>query len=434
MPLPRKAAASLVWARTGAGTARIAARSAGTPRRRRRARWAFGRHCEHGELRSELLALALGTFGFSAAVNDSLEFVVTLLADIFKNRHEKNSSGRARVQIHLKSIVATSQTEVHKSGFRPRRGLRGGHVQTLASFFLRRRMALPAAEPRLIEVEPGARVLCHCHWQADRGNALTALLVHGLEGSSESGYMLGIAEKGLAAGMNVVRMNQRNCGGTEGLSPTLYHSGRSADVAAVAESLIKNDRISRLALVGFSMGGNLVLKLAGEWGGEGPAEFCTVGAVCPAVDLAASADALHVRGNRIYEQYFLVQLRRRLRLKARLFPEEFDPMRLQGVKTLREFDDKITAHYCGFEGASDYYARSAAANVVDRIARPAFILHAANDPFIRILPETREKILANPNITFVETEDGGHCSFIADRDGYDGHWAERQVVDFLRKF
>jgi uncharacterized protein len=295
-------------------------------------------------------------------------------------------------------------------------------------------MVLPPAEDHLVEVEPGVKVLCRCHWQPDRAAALTVVIVHGLEGSSDSGYMLGIAEKGLTAGMNVVRMNQRNCGGTEGLSPTLYHSGRSGDVAAVAKHLIRIDKISRLALVGFSMGGNLVLKLAGEWGKEGPPPFRTVVAVCPALDLAASADALHIGRNRLYEQYFLVQLRRRLREKARLFPGEFDVSRLDGISTLREFDDRITAHYCGFEGASDYYARSAASNVVDRIAVPAFILHAANDPFIRILPETRRKIVSNPHITFLETEDGGHCSFIADRDGYDGHWAERQVVEFLRRF
>jgi predicted alpha/beta-fold hydrolase len=295
-------------------------------------------------------------------------------------------------------------------------------------------MVLPAAEERFIEVEPGVKVLCQCHWQPDRAAALTVVIVHGLEGSSESGYMLGIAEKGLAAGMNVVRMNQRNCGGTEGLSATLYHSGRSADVAAVAENLIRDDKISRLALVGFSMGGNLVLKLAGEWGREGPPEFRTVVAVCPSVDLAASADALHIGPNRLYEQYFLVQLRRRLREKARLFPKEFEVSRLAGIKTLRDFDDKITAFYCGFAGASDYYARAAASNVVDRIAVPAFILHAANDPFIRILPETRAKISANPHIAFLETKDGGHCSFIGERNGYDGHWAERQVVEFLRRF
>jgi uncharacterized protein len=286
----------------------------------------------------------------------------------------------------------------------------------------------------LIEVESGAHVLCHCHWRTDRENALTVIIVHGLEGSSESQYMLGIAAKGMAAGMNVVRMNQRNCGGTDALSPTLYHSGRSKDIAAVAKNLQLQDRISRFALAGFSMGGNLVLKLAGEWGKEGPPQFRAVAAVCPSMNLAASADALHIPANRLYEYYFMWQLRRRLRAKARLFPGVFDTARMRGVTSLRDFDDKVTAHYCGFEGASDYYERSAAANVVDRIAVPTLILHAANDPFIRILPETRRKILSNPHITFVETEDGGHCSFLAQPDGDDGRWAERQVVEFLRAF
>jgi uncharacterized protein len=326
--------------------------------------------------------------------------------------------------------VGTWQTEA----FIPRRGLSGGHVQTLASFFLSRRIPVPPAEERLIEVEPGVKVLCHCHWQPERRNALTILIIHGLEGSSDSQYMLGIAAKGMAAGMNVVRMNQRNCGGTDALSPTLYHSGRSQDLAAVAQYLIDREGLSLLALAGFSMGGNLVLKLAGEWGSKGPRQFCAVAAVCPAVDLGPSADALHLLSNRLYECYFVIQLRRRLREKARLFPGQFDLARLRGVSTLRDFDDKITAFYCGFTGADDYYARAAAAPVLNRIAVPALILHAANDPFIRILPETRRKILANPNITFVETEDGGHCSFLADRDGDDGHWAERQILNFLGSF
>jgi predicted alpha/beta-fold hydrolase len=317
--------------------------------------------------------------------------------------------------------------------FVPRRGLGGGHRQTLGSFFLSRRIKLPASEARFIEVEPGVRVLAHCHWQADRQNALTVIVVHGLEGSSDSTYMQGIAAKGLALGMNVVRMNQRNCGGTEALAPTLYHSGRSQDVAAVAQNLIEQDHISHFALAGYSMGGNLVLKLAGEWGKNGPREFRAVAAVCPAIDLAASADALHLRGNRLYEQYFLWNLSRRLRAKARLFPGAFDTSRLRGIRSLREFDDRITAFYCGFAGADDYYDRSAAAHVIDRIAVPTFILNAANDPFIRILPETRQKILNNPSITFVETDDGGHCSYLADTNGSsDGRWAETQVVEFLR--
>ncbi len=126
--------------------------------------------------------------------------------------------------------------------------------------------------------------MCHCHWQAERRNALTVILVHGLEGSSESQYMLGITERGLACGMNVVRMNQRNCGGTDSFSPTLYHSGRSRDVAAAAQHLVNEEQLSRFALAGFSMGGNLVLKTAGEWGTEGPPQFRAVAAVCPAME------------------------------------------------------------------------------------------------------------------------------------------------------
>jgi len=324
--------------------------------------------------------------------------------------------------------VGSKQSE---SAFIARRGFRGGHRQTLGAFFLQRRIPLPPAEERQIEVEPGVKVLCICHWQPKREDALTVIVLHGLEGSSDSNYMMGIAAKGYALGMNVIRMNQRNCGGMDACSPTLYHSGRSADVAAVAKVLIESDRISRFALVGFSMGGNIVLKCAGEWSREGPPQFRAVAAVCPAMDLAPSADALHERQNLLYELYFIWKLRRRIREKARLFPGAFDLTRLRGVSTLRDFDDRITAYYCGFDGASDYYARAAAANVVDRIAVPTFILHAANDPFIRILPGTRSKIAANPNITFLETQDGGHCSFIAQPDGDDGHWAENRVLEFL---
>jgi uncharacterized protein len=325
------------------------------------------------------------------------------------------------------------QTQTDQTAFKARRLFRGGHLQTLAGFFLFRKTRLPQPEERYVEVAPGVKILCHCHWQEDRRRALTVIVVHGLEGSSESGYVTGVAQKGLSAGMNVVRVNQRNCGGTDHLAPTLYNSSLSGDIAAVARNLV-DDGVSRFALAGFSMGGNLVLKTAGEWGQQVPPEFRAVVAVCPAMDLAASADALHLPGNRIYETYFMWKLRQRFRNKAKLFPGQFDVTRLRGLRTLREFDDKITAYYCGFQGAVDYYARAAASNVVDHISVPGLILHAANDPFIRLLPETRKKIHANPNLTFVEADDGGHCSFIADANGYDGRWAEQQIIEFLRRF
>jgi len=341
--------------------------------------------------------------------------------------------------------VAISQTYEETRPFTARRWLGGGHVQTLASFLIQRSFHVPLPEERLIEVEPGVKVLCHCHWQADRTQALTLIVVHGLEGSSESQYMLGITEKALAAGMNVIRYNQRNCGGTDALAPVLYHSGLSNDVAAVAQEVIARDRVSRLALVGFSMGGNIVLKLAGEWGAQAPPQFRAVAACCPAIDLATSADALHEPANRIYETYFLWALRRRMLQKARLFPGHFDVNRLHGIRSLREFDDKVTAYYCGFKGVADYYDRASAAHTIQQIAVPALVLYAANDPFIRITPETRRKIASNPNITFVETEDGGHCAFVGpplrlpekgngSGSHDDGYWAEHEIVNFLRRF
>lgn len=309
-------------------------------------------------------------------------------------------------------------------------------MQTIASFLLPRRLHLPPPEERLIEVAPGIKVRCWAYWQKEnRASAMTAIVVHGLEGSSDSQYMLGVARNALTSGMNVVLMNQRNCGGMDHCAPTLYNSSLSGDVAAVARSIVEKDEVSQFALIGFSMGGNLVLKCAGEWGRDHPKEFKAVAAVCPAMDLAASADALHEPANRLYEWYFLVQLFRRMRMKARHFPSHFDLSRLRGVTSLRLFDDRVTAPYCGFAGADDYYARAAAANVVDRIAVPTLILHAANDPFIRVQPETLQRIRANPHIAFVETTDGGHCAFLGEPDGngYDGRWAEREVVEFVRR-
>jgi hypothetical protein len=232
--------------------------------------------------------------------------------------------------------------------------------------------------------------------------------------------------------MNVVRMNMRNCGDTEHLGPSLYNSSMSADVGAVVKTLIADERLPAIALVGYSMGGNLVLKLLGEWGAEAPPQVKAGVGVSPAMDLAASADALHQRANRVYEYRFLKSLRKRVHRKARLYPEIYDVNYLRGLRSIRDFDEQITARYCGFAGAQDYYNRAASANVLDRITVPTLVLHAGDDPFIRVLPETRQKLLNNPHITYIETASGGHCAFLAEPDGYDGRWAERQAIRFIQ--
>jgi uncharacterized protein len=319
------------------------------------------------------------------------------------------------------------------NSFEPRRWLSSGHVQTVVGNFLPRpAFQLPfTAETVEVDASDGSRVLCHCHWQAEpvRSARLTAVLVHGLEGSSDSRYIRGIATRAWAAGMNVVRMNMRNCGGSETLTPTLYHSGLSADVGAVVEHFTRIHGLQRVALIGYSMGGNLVLKLAGEWGCRSP--LAAVATVCPAIDLAAGADALHEPANRIYEMHFLRNLMRRFRRKAALFPAIYRTVGIGPVRSIREFDDKIVAPYCGFCNADDYYHRAASARMIDRIAVPTLILCAQDDPFIRLFSETRARLLANPHITFLETRHGGHCAFLGASPGDDIHWAEAAAVRYI---
>jgi uncharacterized protein len=317
--------------------------------------------------------------------------------------------------------------------FVPHPWLANGHLQTIVGNFLPRPAFLLPAVAETVEVDPadGSRVLCHCHWQPEpvRAGRLTAVMLHGLNGSSDSRYIRGIAALAWDAGMNVVRMNMRNCGGSDALTPTLYHSGRSADVGAVVRHFTDRFGLERVALVGYSMGGNLVLKLAGEWGKRAP--LVAVATVCPAIDLAAGADALHERRNRIYERHFLRKLVQHFRRKVEMFPDVYRDSSVGPMRSIREFDQKIIAPYCGFRDADDYYFRAASARVIDRVAVPSLVLLAQDDPFIRFFPETRARILANPRIDFVEPRHGGHCAFLS-RRAVDGvHWAEATVVRYL---
>jgi predicted alpha/beta-fold hydrolase len=328
--------------------------------------------------------------------------------------------------------------------FHPRPWLRNGHLQTIFGNLLPRTSTLPPPLEQLVEVAPAhgsqisSQVLCECHWQPqpERPSRPTAILLHGLEGSSRSQYVIGNANKLWQAGCNVIRMNMRNCGSAQmaHLTPTLYHSGLSADVDRVLRFFLETESLQSVSLIGYSMGGNLVLKLAGELGSSAPPQLRSVIGVSPAVDLAASADALHQGFNRFYERRFLRSLLKRFRRKAAIFPRAFDITRASGIQSLRDFDDRVTALYSGFASGEDYYFRAAAARVLDTIAVPTLILHATDDPFIRFTDEARARIAANPHVRWLETEHGGHCAFLAEPDhatANDGYWAEHTALRFV---
>ncbi len=319
--------------------------------------------------------------------------------------------------------------------FEPLWWCRGGHRMTIVSWARPRRFTrLPRSERRFFAVGKRAFVLADCHWQADRTASPLLVAVHGVEASSSAHYMKGLAEKAWRLGFSVVRLNLRSCGGTEHLSPGLYHSGLTSDMRAVVEELIARDRVPAIALAGYSLGGNIVLKLAGEYGANAPSELIAACAVSPPIDLASAVVMLDQRGNRVYRWNFLWNLKRRIHRKRAVFPDRFSTRGLYRVRSLRRFDDLYTAPDAGFRDALEYYEHASPIQVVARICVPTFILSALDDPFIPAEPFRDARITGNPHINTLLTEHGGHCAFLtepcADHDGY---WAEWKVVEFVRE-
>lgn len=296
----------------------------------------------------------------------------------------------------------------------------------------RRFRRLPPHTGRQFETEPGTCILGHCHWQAEPRRHPTLVMVHGLEGSSDSLYMKGTAEKAWVAGCNVVRLNQRNCGRTEHLTETLYNSGLSCDYRAVLLELAERDGLREIFYCGHSMGGNLVLKMAGEFGDSPPPQLRGVVAVSPALELGACADLLDSPRNTFYRWHFLRNLKSRFRRKVDLFPRRYSINGLARIRTIREFDDVITARNCGYENAVDYYHRASSMRVVARIRVPTLILTAADDPFIPAAAVREPAVATNTSITVIVAKAGGHCAFVAAEEGHERFWAEARTVEFCR--
>lgn len=321
--------------------------------------------------------------------------------------------------------------ETFAKEFEPYPLLKNGHAMTIAAALVPRRFAIPPAEPRRFQVDKDSWLLGHCHWQAEkRRDAPVLVLVHGLEGSSDSNYMSGIAEKVFHRGFHVVRLNQRNCGGTEALTPTLYNSGMSGDYRAVFEELSNRDGLEQVFFAGYSMGGNLVTKMAGEFGAAVPQALGGVCAVCPALDLAACADALERAENYLYQRRFVSGLMDRYARKQKLFPGRYRLNGLGPIRTVREFDDVITAPQFGYRDAQDYYENVGAKRVAARIRVPFLMITAQNDPFVPYKSFLAAKISDNPAIRFVAPRHGGHCGFISRHAGPERFWAEQRIVDF----
>jgi predicted alpha/beta-fold hydrolase len=309
------------------------------------------------------------------------------------------------------------------SRFHPPAFLRNGHIQTILPALLPRRLSI-AFERERLELEDGD--FLDLDWARIGGDKL-AILSHGLEGCSDGDYNRGMATALHAAGWDVLAWNLRGCGKEMNRLPRSYHSGETGDLGAVIR--FAATKYPQIALIGFSLGGNLTLKYLGE-SSPHPTVIGAVAISVP-IDLAASARALDQRwSNRIYLRRFMKSLIAKVEAKALRFPDHLDTSQCRTIRTFQEFDDRYTAPIHGFRDAADYWAQSSARQYLDRITVPTLLLNARDDPFLT--PECFPFAEAEQHsYLFLEApESGGHMGFI-DLARASEIWSERRVVEFL---
>lgn len=355
------------------------------------------------------------------------------------------------IYIRLEVIAYLAPMPVIASGFRPPPWLRNGHLQTVLAAARRPRLRQAVTRERL-ELDDGdfldlAWVRSHSSTAptvVNRGRRHLAILCHGLEGSAEAGYVRGMTGALVAAGWDVLAWTFRGCGPEPNRLPRFYHSGETGDLRAVVRHAVAGTEASEgcpaVVLVGFSLGGNVVLKYLGEKKAAPSSPHpAVVGAVAVSVpvDLAASARALDERWvNGVYLRRFLRTLRAKVAAKAQVFPDEFDVTGLRRVTRFGQFDDRYTARLHGFRDAADYWSRSSARQFLPGIAVPTLLINARDDPF---LPAPAcfpwSEAAASAHLFFEAPACGGHVGFVDafpcvndDRQT----WAERRAVEFLK--
>lgn len=315
-------------------------------------------------------------------------------------------------------------------GFRPPPWSIGGHRQTLLGYWSRHRLGWPhPAEDLIIDAEPEVRLLVRATWRAERTKQPTLVIVHGLGGSSEGSYALSLGALALGHGWNVARMNMRSAGDGEALCARSYNAGLDGDLVAVLRALA--ELTPRLAVAGFSLGANLTALALGRSAAQLPAGLFGAAAVSAPLDLSAGADALDAPRNRLYRANYLMQLRAGYRRRRMARPDLYEAGRERGTRTIREYDDRITAPYGGYQGAADYYARSSAGPWLAAVERPLLLLIAADDPMIPRESATRWALPPRGRVVREVTATGGHVGFFAPSRAPGRFWAADRVMGFL---
>jgi uncharacterized protein len=319
----------------------------------------------------------------------------------------------------------TSKKSNSGSNFQPL--IPHGDLLTLAANFWPRNLdeaRFPATDV-FFPTEPGIQVLAKLH-QPHKTPRASLVVLHGLEGSHTSGYMLSMAQAALESNLRVYRLNMRTCGGTEHLAPTLYHAGLTQDLAAILDQLSPGP----VFLMGYSLGGNVVLKLTGE---GHPRITATVSVSTP-LDLMACCLRMQEPRNFLYSNKFIKSLKARYTRRHHAFPDKFPLDGLDQVRSVLEFDDKFTSKAFGFGNAETYYRTQSSNQFLSRIQVPTLLIHAQDDPLIPFRVYEDANPAANPNITSLFPKHGGHVGFLSRSNTPQSprFWAEHQAIQWLQ--
>jgi predicted alpha/beta-fold hydrolase len=304
--------------------------------------------------------------------------------------------------------------------------LHNGHAHTIYPVLCRRVNGVHYERERL-ELDDGD--VLDLDWSRAGGRNVV-LIAHGLEGSSGGAYIKGMVRAINRRGWDAVALNFRGCSDEPNRLARFYHSGATDDLWSAARH-VQQKGYERVALVGFSLGGNVTLKLLGELGDDAPEWlFGGVGISVPC-DLKSSAEAMARPANSIYMRRFLVDLRAKLRAKQSRFPKEMDDSGYNHVRTFRHFDDRYTAPLHGFRDAEDYWARCSSRFFLEAIRRPALLLNAVDDPFLAPECFPREAATHSDWLCLESPQHGGHVGFVGGGLGLDEYYSERRVLEFI---
>lgn len=314
--------------------------------------------------------------------------------------------------------------------FRPAPWARGAHAQTLGARVLRPAEGLPVGRERL--ETPDGDFLDLDRPELPSPDASIVLVLHGLEGSSRRRYVRNACRELARAGLVPVAMNLRGCSGEPNRAVHAYHSGKTDDPLFVIEALRRRHPGRPLGALGFSLGGNVLLKLLGERADGGLGVLDAAVAVSVPYDLAAGSLLLERSFlGRAYSAYFLRSLKEKLETKAVRLASLIDLDAARAARTIREFDERVTAPLHGFAGAEEYYARSSSSRYLAGVRIPTLLLHAADDPFLPVEAVPRREVARNPSLQLVLHARGGHVGFLEGTPRRPRFWGEEEAARFL---